>query len=221
MYGRDYNGKTLNFEASGGLTNASLVMQDKQTNTYWSLMKGQALAGTMKGQSLNELPIGEKATWKEWRTKHPNTKVLSVNSKEDGRNPYQAYFRDKNGFRGLQAKDSRLETKTPIFAFHYSEKSYAIPYSEFHSGGSFLLPDGSHAFLYRAPNDDLFRSTSVFISKDGFAKNEKTWTEIKTGNTLNETTRSFGDGIERLKGFDTFWYNWSLNNPETAVLDAE
>ena len=24
--------------------------------------------------------------------------------------------------------------------------------------------------------------------------------------------------VERLNGFDTFWYNWSLNNPETEVL---
>ena len=184
-------------------------------------MKGHALAGTMKGQTLNELPTGEKATWKEWRTKHPSTKVLSVNSKEDGRNPYQAYFRDKNGFRGLQAKDRRLETKTPIYAFHSSEKSYAIPYSEFQSGGSFLLPDGNHLFLYRSPKDDLFRSTSVFISNDGFTETKKTWTETKTGNPFNETTRSFGNGVQRQKGFDTFWYNWSLNNPETAVLYSE
>ena len=220
MYGRDYNGKTLNFEASGGLTNASLVMQDKQTNTYWSLMKGQAMAGALKGQSLNVLPLGEKTTWKEWRTEHPNTKVLSVNSKENGRNPYRAYFQDQNGFQGLQAKDQRLETKSPIFAFRLAEKTYAVPYSDFEAGGVFDLPDGSQVFLYRDPNDDLFRSTVVFISKNGFAKNENAWTETKTGNAFDKSSRSFENEIERLKGFDTFWYNWSLNNPETELLRA-
>ena len=218
MYGRDYDGKTLNFEASGGLTNASLVMQDKQTDTYWSLMKGQAMAGTMKGQSLNELPIGEKTTWKKWRTKHPNTKVLSVDSKEDAPDMYQDYIRNQNGFRGLNAKDRRLETKTPIFAFRHGEKTYAVPYSAFQSGGVFDLPDGSQVFLYRAVNDDLFRSTSVFISKIGFAKVNETWKETKSGNAFDETTRLFGDNVPRLKGFDTFWYNWSLNNPETELL---
>jgi hypothetical protein len=29
VYDRNYDGKTLNFEPSGGLMNASLVMQDK------------------------------------------------------------------------------------------------------------------------------------------------------------------------------------------------
>ena len=225
MYGRDYDGKTLNFEASGGLTNASLVMQDKQTDTYWSLMKGQAMAGTMKGQSLNELPIGEKTTWKQWRTKHPYTKILSVDSKEDAQDAYQSYFRDQKGFRGLNAKDRRLDTKTPIFAFRHGEKTYAVPYSKSQSGGVFDLPDGSQVFLYRAGNDDLFRSTSVFISKSGFAKDNETWKETETGNAFDETTRLFGDNVQRLKGFDTFWYNWSLNNPETELLgensDAE
>ena len=195
-------------------------MQDKQTDTYWSLMKGQALAGTMKGQSLVELPIGEKATWKQWRTKYPDTKVLSVNSKEDAPESYQEYFRGQNGFRGLKAKDQRLETKSPIFAFRYDEKAYAVPYSEFQSGGVFDLPDGSQIFLYRADKDHLFRSTSVFLSKNGFFKNENTWTESKTGHAFDESSRLFEPEIDRLNGFDTFWYNWSLNNPETALLTA-
>ena len=220
MYDRDYDGTLLNFEASGGLTNASLVMQDKQTNTYWSLMKGKALAGTMKGEPLKELSIGEKTTWEEWRTKHPNTKVLSVNSKEDGRNPYQTYFKDQQGFRGLEANDQRLETKSPIFAFRHADKTYAVPYSEFESGGVFDLPDGSQVFLYRDLKDDLFRSTSVFISQDGFASDDETWTESKTKSKFDKSTRLFNGDVERLKGFDTFWYNWSLNNPETELLTA-
>ena len=221
MYSRDYDGKTLNFEASGGLTNASLVMQDKQTDTYWSLMKGQALAGKLKGQSLAELPIGEKTTWKEWRTKHPKTRVLSVKSREDGRNSYQQYFRDKNGFRGLQAKDRRLKTKSPIFAFRKGDKSFAIPYSEFESGAAFSLPDGSQVFLYRERNDELFRSTSVFISQAGFAKMDDKWIEAQTGNAFDTLARSFGANVTRLNGFDTFWYNWSLNNPETELLKSK
>ena len=139
----------------------------------------EALAGKLKGVSLNELPIGEKTTWKEWRAKHPKTKVLSVNSRQDGRNPYQQYFRDKNGFRGIQAKDRRLNTKSPIFAFHFGDISFAIPYSEFESGGVFALPDDSQVFLYHDRNDKIFQSTAVFISKAGFGKKETSGLRIR------------------------------------------
>ena len=78
MYSRDYRGRTVNFEVSGGLVNASLVMQDEQTDTYWSIMEGEAVAGELSGEKLVELPIGEKIQWRHWKERHPDTLVLSV-----------------------------------------------------------------------------------------------------------------------------------------------
>ncbi|RMD94031.1 MAG: DUF3179 domain-containing protein, partial [Calditrichaeota bacterium] len=118
MYGREYQGKTLSFEPSGGLMNSSLVMQDRETDSYWSIMTGDAIGGKMKGEKLKELPVGVKMKWKDWIKKHPNTLVLSVQGREDvPRNVYRDYFRSGRGFRGIKAKDKRLKTKEPIFAF--------------------------------------------------------------------------------------------------------
>ena len=78
MYDRNYDGKTLSFEPSGGLMNASLVMQDRETDTFWSIMSGKAEAGALDGTALIELPVSEKMSWAEWRARHPDTLVLSV-----------------------------------------------------------------------------------------------------------------------------------------------
>jgi len=200
------------------LTNASLVMQDKQTDTYWSLMKGKAVAGELKGNELKELPLGEKTTWKAWREKHPATKVLSVESREDGRNPYESYFRHPRGFQGLKASDDRLDTKAPIYAFRYGGKPWAVPYGAIASGAAFELPDGKQVFLYRAPDDSIFRSTTAFISSEGFERQDGKWKERSSNSTFNGKTRRFESEVEPLSGFDTFWYNWSLNNPSTELL---
>ncbi len=98
---------------------SSLVMQDMETDTYWAIMSGEAIAGEMKGTMLRELPIGHKMRWRDWVQQHPNTQVLSVSGKEDvSRNPYDdAYFSSSDGFRGQSAKDGRLKTKTPILGF--------------------------------------------------------------------------------------------------------
>jgi hypothetical protein len=218
VYGRDYEGKTLNFEPSGGLTNASLIMQDKQTNTYWSLMKGEAMAGELEGQNLETLPVGEKATWKDWREKHPETKVLSINSMQDGPNPYQSYFANAKGFRDLEAKDDRLDTKTPIFAFCSGDKKIAVAYKDVVDGMTFTLPDGKYAFLFRGKDDPLFRSTSAFVSEKQFENQNGIWFESASENKFDVRTRSFKNEVIKLIGFDTFWYNWSLNNPETEIM---
>ena len=72
--------------------NASLVMQDFETDSYWAIMRGESIAGEFKGTKLKELPFGKKAMWKDWVKEHPNTVVLSVNGREDGPDGYQRYF---------------------------------------------------------------------------------------------------------------------------------
>jgi len=118
VYGRQYDGKDLRFEASGGLMHAALVMRDKETDSYWSIMTGDAIAGDLRGTRLEEWSLGEKAQWKDWVARHPNTLVLSVNGEEHvENNPYDNYFSSDSGFRDIAARDDRLETKAPVFTF--------------------------------------------------------------------------------------------------------
>jgi hypothetical protein len=73
VYGRQYEGKTLQFEASGGLLHGAMVIRDKETDSHWSIITGDAIAGDLKGTPLEEWPLGEKARWKDWAARHPDT----------------------------------------------------------------------------------------------------------------------------------------------------
>lgn len=223
MYGREYQGKKLNFEASGGLVHSSLVMQDRETDTYWAIMSGTAIRGKLTGTKLEELPVGEKMQWKDWVKKHPDTQVLSVGGLEDlQRNPYAGYFRSSQGFRGERARDKRLKTKEPIFSFHLQGESYAVAHKIVEGGKSFVL--GSlKLFFYRPRKADMFQSTAAFISKNkGFEFQNGSWVDLDSGCKFNPDTGAFeGEAAtcaERIPGFDTFWYNWSLANPDTKLL---
>ncbi len=219
MYGRDYRGKTLNFEASGGLMNSSLVMQDKQTDSYWSIMTGDAIGGEYKGTKLVELPVSKKVEWKDWVEEHPDTLVLSVNGEQDAPDPYADYFRSRRGFRGQQATDGRLNTKDSIYAFRYDDRPYAIDTDGVEGGKTFELHDGSHAFAHRAKGAELFEGSSAYWSELGFERRGEEWVEVGTGARFSPQSGEFEGGtVYRLSGFDTFWYNWSLNNPDTALL---
>jgi hypothetical protein len=221
VYDREYAGKTVNFEASGGLLHSSLVMQDRETDTYWSIMKGEAIGGELKGEPLVELPVGSKMQWKDWVQLHPDTLILSVRGREDVPvNPYDDYFQDNDGFRGTRAKDSRLETKDPIYAFQYGGKPYAVPVRVVEDGKVFGLSTGEKLFFYRPKNAPLFQSTAAFVSRGkGFEKKGSVWIELDSGARFNEDKNEFqGDGVQALSGFDTFWYNWSLTNPDTELL---
>lgn len=200
---------------------SSLVMQDRETDTYWSIMKGYAIAGELKGTELVELPLGQKMQWKQWRQLHPDTLALSVRGVEDSPlNPYDGYVDSDRGFRGAKAKDKRLKTKDPIYAFHLGGRKYAVPSKKIEGGQTFELEDGRSVFLYRPKKASLFQSTVAFISSGKGFKNEKgVWVDVETGARFREDEGEFeGPSVERLSGFDTFWYNWSLNNPDTELL---
>ena len=221
MYDREYRGKELQFEASGGLIHSSLVMQDKQTDSYWALMRGEAIAGRFKGTRLRELAVGEKTLWMDWRQRHPGTLVLSVNGLEHiESDAFAGYFKSVEGFRGEKARDPRLATKDPIFAFRWKGQAYAIPYLAF-EGGATVSIDGQTLLLYRPEGAELFDSTRAFVLPHGsYQKKEGAWVEAATGASFNPVTGQF-EGLPQsleLNGFDTFWYNWSLANPGTRVL---
>ena len=225
MYGRHYGGKDLRFEASGGLMHGALVMQDKETGSYWPIMTGESISGELEGTRLDELPVGEKAQWKDWVAAHPETRVLSVNGRQHvENNPYDQYLASDSGFRGIAARDDRLGTKDPIYAFHQEGVPFAVPFEALQDGGVFRA-GGRELFLYRRRGVAIYYSTLAFEGSPGtFQRRDGLWEHEPSGALLEPEQKSFvaADGslvpVSRIEGFDTFWYMWSLTNPGTRIL---
>lgn len=218
VYSRAVDGKVYSFEPSGGLINGALIMQDFETDSYWSLMKSEAIAGKLTGKRLRELPVSTKLQWKDWVKRHPQTLVLSVHGRQDARPGYMRYLRSKRGFMGLVAKDKRLETKAPVYSFQHGQRKIAVPFSAFAGGASFKLSQALHLFLYRPQGVEIFHSTLAFTSKTPFVQKGGRWTH--RGATF-DTRQGKWLGKPRpapKAGYDTFWYPWSLTNPKTEVL---
>jgi hypothetical protein len=222
VYGRTYAGKELNFEASGGLSNASLIMLDKETDTYWSIMTGEAMAGELKGTRLDELPYGEKRQWKDWVAEHPDTLVLSVDGVEnESENPYERYYASESGFRGIDAANDKLANKAPVFAFRLGGKAYAVPYAAFEGGATFRVGKQS-VFLYRPAGVELYFSSAAFVApgKEAFRRDGDAW--VGPGGAAFDPEQGVfvgeGGAIEHLAGFDTLWLNWSTTYPKAVLL---
>jgi hypothetical protein len=226
VYGREYGGRELRFEPSGGLLANSLIMMDKETDSYWSLMTSVSLAGEYKGTPLQELPVGEKTQWKDWVAKHPKTLVLSIDGIEHEKiNPYENYFNSEEGFGGSEVEDKRLPTKSSIYAFHRGGKAHAVPFEEFEGGAVFEV-DAGKLFLYRPSDVAIFYSTLAFVSEDGgFVERDGTWFHTASGARFDSDEGKFigneAQGVARLDGFDTFWFNWSMSQPDTVILRSK
>ncbi len=216
---RTYNGKVLHFEASDELVNAALILTDQETNSRWSIMEGKAISGKMAGTKLSIIKNSTKTSWAGWKNKYPKSKVLSVDGKEEGENLYKDYFKSSEGLEGLRASDYRLRTKKPIFAFQASKKKYAIAHSSI-VGGKIIKFGKAHIFLYRKNRADLQDSTYAYLSLGkGFQKKQGQWFSLDTKKKVKLSgIPSLSRELKPFKGFDTFWYNWSLTHPEVEIL---
>ena len=136
------------------------------------------------------------------------------------RNDFEQYFANDRGYSGQSAEDGRLATKAPIYAFRYDGAPLAVEAEAIVGGRVFELPDGRKALFYRAPGAELLASSVAFVSSDGFEKRDGVWIETGGGGSFAADRLEFqGSSVERLSGFDTFWYTWSLIHPDTEILD--
>jgi len=228
VYGRQYDDQVLSFEPSGALWEASLVMRDRETDSWWSIITGDAIGGGMKGRKLEELTVGEKVRWGEWRKRHPDSLVLSVDGLEhDPGNPYVEYFSSDRTFQNIEVLDSRLPGKKPVFAFELEGFQFAVPHAAIEGGAVFSIND-REVFLYRSEGADLFQSTRAYIfesaSSGGAIRMQRRaghWVDSEADFAYDEEN-GFGDesvGVGRLPGFDTFWYNFANIISGSMILD--
>jgi len=67
------------FGSSGFLYRSNKLMFDRQTDSLWNQFTGKPVAGPLvnSGIELRTLPVAI-TSWSEWRRKHPDTRVLSL-----------------------------------------------------------------------------------------------------------------------------------------------
>ncbi len=75
MYGRELDGEILSFGHEGVLYRNSFMMYDRQSESLWLHVTGEALKGPKRGKQLKFLPA-EVMPWKAWKALNPTTKVL-------------------------------------------------------------------------------------------------------------------------------------------------
>ena len=225
MYDRNIAGKILDFDVSGSLYYSALVMQDDQTDSFWAIMSAEAIGGELQGKTLPELPISEKTTWGEWRARHPNTLVLSVEGVTHlDTDPYANYFTSDRIFGEVANPDPRLGLKEPIYVFRHGEDDYAVAHQAIIHGWQGKAED-MRVFVYRSSTESIYRSTRAWIlNVDGksfkLKKNKGKWISKEYGSFDPDTGR-FEKGdvqLEPLMGMDTFWYIWSQYHPKGKLL---
>jgi hypothetical protein len=208
-------GEPFEFGSSGLLYRSNKLMYDQQTHSLWNQFSGRPVVGPLSGSGieLEVLPV-TITSWQDWRTRHPDTRVLSLDTgyKRDytpGR-PYGEYFASADLMFPMLVPDERLAPKDYVFALRGPhDKAWSLAAFEGgqvindEAGGQTLVLVGDATTrsvrAYEA-GERRFAATAdpAILSADG-----EDWRVEE-----NALVGPRGERLERLPGHIAYWFAW-------------
>ena len=186
------DGRALSFGVSGLLYNNDVLIYDRQTQSLWSQLLGQAISGPMKGQYLRVLPLTH-TTWADWRKNHPATVILSTDTgatRAYERDPYAGYERSAEVIFPMAFRSSGFHPKERVLGVQLGTLTKAYPFVELgKTSGAVLDRLGDTALTIRF---DRAASRATVHAKDG----------------------------KQLPATVSYWFAWYGFHPETEIFRA-
>jgi len=125
--------KDINLGVSGKLYNSNLVMYDRKTDSEIPQIYGIGINKELKGKSLEQFRVYQ-TTWKQWKAKYPNTKILSRNTGHDrnyDRSPYPGYETAYRLLFPVDNEDDRFDRKAIVHGIENNGEFMAILLKDF------------------------------------------------------------------------------------------
>ena len=242
---RTVAGEVRQFGVSGALRRSDLIMYDRETETLWQQITGEAIVGEAAGSQLDFLS-SQIVSWADFRDAFPNGRVLNRDTgllASYGENPYPLY--DRIGARTLfpieEFDDLRLDAKERVLAVDLGDDPVAFPFSTLselivmtgESSGQAVVAFWQPGTL--SPLDEMFIIAGRNIGAAGafrpllsgeaitFQVRDGMIMDLGTGsewNVLGLATAGPLEGAQltSVVSANHFWFAWSVFKPDTRVI---
>jgi hypothetical protein len=232
VYAREIEGETYSFGVSGKLIRNVLVMYDRQTESYWSQLLGEAVQGPLVGTKLEFLPSW-MMSWEQWKEIHPETLALDKDGRRGARDTYDGYYAsDRAGVIGKTNDDQRLYTKEFIIGVELENEAIAYPFSVLNAESIVNDEVDGRALLVRFDPGEgtglvYDRHVEDQILTFDLGPTEKSLVDAETGTVWDVISGEAVEGplagkqLERIKSTIVFWFGWVDFHPDTLIYGLD
>jgi hypothetical protein len=208
--------ETFVFGSSGFVYRSNKLMYDQATHSLWQQFTGRPVVGPLTGSSIElaVLPV-TIASWRDWRARHPDTKVLSLETGHERDyipgQPYGEYFASAELMFPLLVPDERLMPKDYVFALRGDRRAQAWPLADF--AGDRVINGAVGDLRVVLVGDAGTRTVRAYQSGGReFAAGSSPTTLVADGHDwqIREDALLGLDGarLPRLPGHIAYWFAW-------------
>ncbi len=181
----------LNFGVSGLLYNSDLLLYDRNTESLWTQIGGEAISGKLKGVKLPRLPVMH-TSWADWRIRHPETLVMrgeKAFTRLYLREPYPGYASSRELYFKVKPRPpGSFHPKERVLGLELNGVSKAYPFIE-------LSKQTESSFA------DSVGGEQITVHWDDKAQNAYITNE--SGTVVVSTV--------------AYWFAWYAFNPDTQI----
>lgn len=184
--------EVMTFGVSGLLYNSDMLMYDRESESLWSQLHMESVAGPKVGQKLHWL-ASEQMSWGAWKERYPDSKVLSTETghpRSYGRAPYAGYDRTESTYFPVPKTREELRNKAWVVGVVLDGLSKAYPIKELRALGS-------------TPLEDRVGDTQLTVTYD----EDRDWVVV--------TDRATGKVIPNVR---SYWFAWQAFYPRTELF---
>ena len=225
MYQTDVNGVHHELGTSGFLYRSNKLMYDHATKSMWSTLLGKPVVGSLVGKGIRlERLSPVTTTWGQWKRRHPNTTVLSLQTghrRDYGEGvAYHDYFATDKLMFTVPEIDKRLLNKDSVIALRNDDQQLAIAikfliknpiyHSQLGSQKLVVLTEPNGAARVYDAGDVKFKSWNGF--------NEAVDTDGRKWQVLEDSLVSGDLKLARTPSHNVFWFGWVSQFPETTLI---
>ena len=228
LYKTNHNGTRHDLGTSGFLYRSNKLMYDRATQSLWNTTWGEPVIGPLVDQDIRlERSYLVTTTWGEWKRRHPDSKVLSLDTgysrNYDEGVAYRQYFATDELMFSISTSDDRLNNKDEILALtfpQFSEETMAISARFLQNKPIYVNRLGSVEFVVLT---DTSGANRVYEAKNhSFRSYDQDVTLIDSKGmkwSLSENELKSGDLVlARLPAHRAFWFGWHSAFPDTTLV---
>lgn len=224
-------GQKLTFGVLGILLHNDMIMYDKETDSWWIQVTGEAINGKYKGKRLTILPGMELVQYSEFKKAHPDGKVLQPVSGHS--NSYQQ-FGSEFGQQKPQSEAGSIADFDQVLGIEVRKKHKGYKVADIKSKKVLNEKlNGWSLLLVADPNDGGVRIFRRFIEPSNRIPMVLDF-ELKDGKLVDKQTKSTwnfqGKAVEgELKGetlakpvyLELFYQAWENFYPKTTIYNPK
>ena len=229
LYDVTVNGVQHELGTSGFLYRSNKLMYDHATKSLWSTLTGTPVVGALVGQGIALEPLYVvTTTWKEWRSRHPDTLVLSLDTGHrrdysEGA-AYREYFATDRLMFNVPKRDERLPNKAEVLALRLPQvpgvalavaadflASHPVYHDRIGDVNLVVLTDASGANrVYEARDVSFVSWDKLAAARDSRGRSWKMDEAALSGPN--------GETLKRLPAHRAFWFGWHAAYPATRLV---